>query len=323
MDWPLISIIIPVYKVEKYIHRCIDSVLNQTYKNIEVILVDDGSPDNCGIICDEYSQKDERIRVIHKKNGGLSDARNAGINTVSGEYIGFIDSDDWIENRYIEKLYRLINKYHADVSVCNFIRISYEDEILNNNFKIEIKEYTNIQALEQYYDKYYVQMVVAWGKLYKKSLFKDIKFPIGKIHEDEYITYKLIYRSNKIVLTTEPLYYYWQRSDSIMGSGFNIKGQIDAIDAFEERARFLSKVGLEDLSKKTYSSAFSMYIVVLRRMDEFGDKISKNEVTKQLKKLNKKLEKSKQKIIFKAFYELYYIVPGLMKFVYKIYKCIK
>lgn len=323
MDEPLISIVIPVYKVEKYIHRCIDSVLNQTYKNLEIILVDDGSPDNCGIICDEYSQKYERIKVIHKKNGGLSDARNVGLNTISGEYIGFIDSDDWIENGYIEKLYRLINKYNADISVCNFIKTSCKDKNLDCNLKVEIKEYTNIQALEQYYDIYSIQMVVAWGKLYKRSLFKDIEFPIGKIHEDEYITYKLFYRSNKVVLTTEPLYYYWQRSDSIMGLGFNIKGQIDAIDAFEERARFFKKVGLENLSGKTYKTVFFMYLVLLEYVNRFENKINKNEIAKRFKCLKGGLKNSKQKFMFKAFYELYYILPGLMELVYKVYKSVK
>ncbi len=219
---PLISVIIPIYKVEYYIHKCIDSVLNQSYKNLEIILVDKGPPDRCGGICDEYAMVDNRIKVIHKENGGLSDARNVGIESATGSYITLIDGDDWIHNKYIEKLYKLIKIKNADIAVCNFIK-TYTENVPQVEDEIIICEFSNIEALKQLTDKYYIQMVVAWGKLYKKELFEHIRYPLGKTHEDEFTTHKLLFKASKIVFTTEPLLYYRQRKDSIMGGRVQTK----------------------------------------------------------------------------------------------------
>ncbi|MFZ7133255.1 MAG: glycosyltransferase family 2 protein [Eubacteriales bacterium] len=310
----LISIIVPIYKVEKYLHRCVDSILNQIYKNLEIILVDDGSPDNCGSICDEYKTKDYRIKVIHKKNGGLSDARNAGLELVNGDYICFLDSDDWIHEEYISKLYHLLIKTNSDISVCNFIRTSTEN-ILINNFNEEIYEFSNVEALGQFIDKLYVQMVVSWGKLYKKKLFNNIRFPVGRIHEDEFITYKLIYKANKIVFSTAQLLYYWQRNESIMGVGFNIKYRLDALDALEERAEFLLEVGLDDISSKTYKSVFFIYLEILAKLNAL--EINKSEFMYRFKYSRNNLRRFKQDLNFKIFYELYFIAPKIMHIVHK------
>jgi len=166
----LITIIVPIYKVEEYLRRCVDSILKQTYKNLEVILVNDGSPDGCGAICDEYATLDGRIEVIHKTNGGLSDARNAGIEVAHGSYVSFVDSDDWIHQEYIGKLYDLLRETNSDISVCNFIKTS-SDNIELEITTGEIFEFTNHEALEQLTDiKFYDQMVISCGKLYKKKL---------------------------------------------------------------------------------------------------------------------------------------------------------
>ncbi|MEQ8154210.1 MAG: glycosyltransferase family 2 protein [Clostridiaceae bacterium] len=259
---PLISVIIPIYNVEPYLRRCINSVLNQTYNNLEIILVDDGSPDNCGIICDEYAKNHDRIKVIHKRNGGLSDARNAGLNIASGKYIGFIDSDDWVSNIYLQKLYDLISNHNSDISVCNFVKAYDEKDLLSNNHCIELYEYNNIEALNQYFNKYYIQMVVSWGKLYKTALFKDIGFPVGRIHEDEFTTHKLLYKANKVVFTTESLYYYWQRQDSITGVGFNLKGRLHRLEALKERCEFYKHSGLEVLWKNALRIYFYEIIYI-------------------------------------------------------------
>jgi len=265
----IISVIVPIYSVEKYLSRCIESIINQTYRNIEIILVNDGSPDNCGQICDEYAKKDERIYVIHKKNGGLSDARNAGLKIAKGEYISFVDSDDWIHEKYIEKLYDLITKSNADISMCDFIKTS-DDNVKVDNSNEEITEYSNIEALDLLMGgKLNVQFVVSWGKLYKRRLFENIKFPIGRIHEDEFTTYKLLYKAKKIVFTTSKLLFYWQREDSIMGTGeYNIKNRLDALDAFEERAVFFNKVGLNDLCGKAYKSLFFLLKNTKNQIDQ-------------------------------------------------------
>lgn len=212
----LISIIIPVYKVEKYLEKCIQSVINQTYKNIQIILVDDGSPDNCGKICDEYAERDQRIEVIHKSNGGLSDARNKGLEIAKGEYIGFVDSDDYIEADMYEVLYNLLKQYNADVSICNFYTVSQE-KIAIKNADNGIKEYNRIEILKEILLDNNIQSY-AWNKLYKKDLFDEIKYPVGKKYEDIGTTFYLLEKCNKVVVTGKPEYYYINRQDSIVNN---------------------------------------------------------------------------------------------------------
>lgn len=212
----LISIIIPVYKVEKYLEKCIQSVINQTYENLQIILVDDGSPDNCGKICDEYAKKDHRIEVIHKSNGGLSDARNKGLEIAKGEYIGFVDSDDYIEADMYEVLYNLLKQYNADVSICNFYTVSQE-KIAIKNADNGIKEYTRIEILKEILLDNNIQSY-AWNKLYKKDLFDEIKYPVGKKYEDIGTTFYLLEKCNKVVVTGKPEYYYINRQGSIVNN---------------------------------------------------------------------------------------------------------
>ena len=310
----LITIIIPIYKVEYYLGRCVDSVLAQTYKNMEIILVDDGSPDRCGELCDEYAKMDARIKVIHKKNGGLSDARNKGIDIAKGEYITFLDSDDWIHEKYIETLYKLLKDTHSDISVCNFIKTSNEDVQLST--AEEVFEYSKLQALEELLGRYYVQLTTAWGKLYKRSLFENIRFPVGRIHEDEFTTYKLIYNADKVALTTAELYYYWQREDSIMGVGFNQKGFMDALDAFEQRAMFYKKVGLDDLTRKTYWSLFVLYINTVNRIHTHKLEVDKAPFAEREEKVKQIMRTTDQSTSKKIFCELYFLMPRLM---YQLY----
>ena len=212
----LISIIIPVYKVEKYLEKCIESVLKQTYTNLQVILVDDGSPDNCGKICDEYAKKDSRIEVIHKVNGGLSDARNVGIAKAKGKYIGFVDSDDYIKEDMYEILINLIKEYDADVSICNLYDVIEGKEYIRNK-ENGIKEYNRIDILKEVLLDKNIQSY-AWNKLYKKELFNEIKYPIGKKYEDIGTTFYIFEKCNKVVVTSEPEYYYLKRADSLVNN---------------------------------------------------------------------------------------------------------
>ena len=212
----LISIIIPVYKVEKYLEKCIESVLKQTYTNLQIILVDDGSPDNCGKICDEYAKRDSRIDVIHKVNGGLSEARNVGISKAKGRYIGFVDSDDYIKENMYEILLNLIKKYDADVSICNLYDVIDESEYIRNK-ENGIREYSRLDILKEVLLDKNIQSY-AWNKLYKKELFDEIKYPIGKKYEDIGTTFYVFEKCNKIVVTSEPEYYYLKRSDSLVNN---------------------------------------------------------------------------------------------------------
>lgn len=228
-----ISVIIPVYKVEKYLRKCVDSVLAQTYTNLEIILVDDGSPDRCGEICDEYARIDSRIKVIHKENGGLSDARNAGIEAATGEYIAFVDSDDYISPYMYEKLYNAIIKADADMSICNFLYVDESGNEIYNNSNPPIKdELTNgIDVLsKKIIEEKSWYWIVTVTKLYKKSLFEKLRFPINKYHEDEFVFHKILLLCNKIACIPDILYYYVQRSNSIMNTGYSIHS-LDACEA--------------------------------------------------------------------------------------------
>lgn len=251
-----ISVIVPVFNVEKYLYKCIDSIVNQTYSNLEIILVDDGSTDNCGVICDNYSLKDNRIKTIHKKNGGLSDARNAGLEVAAGDYVSFIDSDDYIHKSFYEILIGLIVKYDGDIAQCEYLNIYEEDTNNFNKDKFHIDEKVTVldnnAVLNNLFNENYINTVVVWNKLYKKDLFKDIRYPKGKVHEDEYTTYKVLFNTNKMILTCRQMYYYLQRSTSIMGKGFNIKC-LDKLDAYYEQILFYNNKKLFDLEDKAKS----------------------------------------------------------------------
>lgn len=246
----LISVIVPIYNVEKYLNECIESVINQTYRNLEIILVDDGSPDKSGNICEEYKSKDSRIKVLHKQNGGLSDARNHGLNIASGKFITFIDSDDFVDERYIEELYIALKNGNADMSICNYVRFSNKEEIIKNINNSVLNVFDSRECFLKYFDEnYQSSIVVAWGKLYKKEYWNDIKFPVGKLHEDEFTTYKLIYKSKKIVYIDKKLYFYRNNSASITGELFNIK-HLDAIEAFENYITFFNNKKDKELEDK-------------------------------------------------------------------------
>ena len=234
--FPLISVIVPIYKVEKYIHKCIDSIISQTYKNLQLILVDDGSPDDCGKICDDYMAKDERVEVIHKANGGLSDARNVGIRAAVGEYIGFVDGDDYIENSMYGDMYNLIEENKADVSICNFYNVIQDRKIIKNQENI-IKIYNKMDILKEILLDKDIQSY-AWNKLYKKELFDCIEYPVGKKYEDIGTTFYLLEKCEKIVVSGKPLYYYLDREDSIVNTN-NEQTIIDYIDIITHRFDYI------------------------------------------------------------------------------------
>lgn len=233
-----ISVIVPIYKVEDYLHRCVDSIINQTYTNLEIILVDDGSPDNCPMICDEYAKKDSRIRVVHKKNGGLSDARNTGLAMATGEYIGFVDSDDWIHKDMYSILYDMMMKKHCDIVECNSIKVSNMVYDKNIDFRYKFMNYTKEKAIEQLISEKIIQQTV-WNKLYKIKNIKDLLFEKGKLHEDEFWTYKAINKCDSLIHIDIDLYYYFQRKNSIMGNEFSLN-RLDAIEGKYNRYLFIS-----------------------------------------------------------------------------------
>ncbi len=254
----MISVIVPVYKVENYIDKCIQSILAQTYPDFELILVDDGSPDNCPKICDNYALKDERIRVLHKTNGGLSDARNEGTKIANGEFVTYIDSDDYVSKEYLETLVYLLNKYDADIAVTG-INVFDEGGIPKLSSSKRIYVYSGTEALNKmlYQDTLDTS---ACAILLPIEIAKRYPFPYNKYHEDEFTTYKYYSNVNKVVVTTEELYFYLQRKGSIM----HVFGQasLDELDAADNLLLYC-KTNYPNLIKAAESKKFSDYCQVL------------------------------------------------------------
>ena len=233
----LISVIIPVYNVEAYLARCIDSVLAQTFANLEILLVDDGATDTSGAICDEYATRDSRIRVIHKANGGLSDARNAGLEACRGEYVVFIDSDDYISPLHIQNLWEALSAHDADIAVSDFL-VSESSDAAFRNEKTQTLCYTTQEALrEMFYAKAF--SCSACGKLYRKAVFGQVRFPKGMLFEDLYTIPRVTQNASRVVFSDDVTYCYFQRSGSIVHSGISTRhfAGFDMLDAFLEQFR--------------------------------------------------------------------------------------
>ena len=210
-----ISVIIPIYNVEEYLERCVESVVNQTYKNLEILLIDDGSPDKCYKICDDWAKKDKRIKVVHKENGGLSDARNVGIRYSTGKYLCFIDSDDCIDENYIQYMYQAIKDNCSDIAICKFRKFSDVKtlETIQDDPNVQILD--NRSLIFKLFESDNIHFISACTKLYDKNIFYDLEFDIGKLHEDEYIVHKIFAKCKTAVYVPLPLYNYYERIGNV------------------------------------------------------------------------------------------------------------
>jgi len=267
-----ISIIVPIYKVEAYLEKCILSVINQTYQNIEILLIDDGSPDNSGKICDDYALKDSRIKVVHKTNGGLSDARNAGIDIATGDFFVFVDSDDFLHPEMCASLLLNLKEGDADIAVCSFLEVRDHNDVPDNN-DFKTLTISNMEALELFFTFSSINMTVVWNKLYKRQLFDALRFPVDSIREDEATLYQLIHQSKRISITTRFLYYYFQREDSFVHIK-TVKKEICLADTFEERLHYFKEnAELKDI----YLLALKRYCLWLLAEAFLFDKTFPNE----------------------------------------------
>lgn len=315
MKEDLVSIIIPVYKVEKYLKECLESIVNQTYENLEIILVNDGSPDSCGKICDEYARKDARVRVIHKENGGLSSARNAGLDIANGEYISFVDSDDAVNEKFIEILYKMCIENNCDIAECDFMR--FKNEIVCSNMT---QNQIDIFSNRKMQNKLFIcgesiKTVVVWNKLYKKYLFKDVRFPVGKIHEDEATTYKILYYCKANIATSIlQLYYYRESSNSIMGKKYNTK-RLDILEAYEIRKDFYKEKNEVELYKKSlinYAETLrNCYLMVYLNVEDNRNNFLKNILQKNKKVTKEFLECREVDFVQKVKLLMFSIFPQL------------
>ena len=294
MNMPFVSVIVPVYKVENYLRECVDSILNQSFRDIELILVDDGSPDNCPAICDEYAKKDERVKVIHKPNGGLSSARNAGLDVACGNYIGFVDSDDWIESDMYQKMMCAAMSADADICFCRVAAAKEDGTRLENkrlfgfgNNILSGKEVLDllVKGGSTYYES-------VWNKLYKRALFLKMRFPEGKQYEDAFLVHHIYGMCDRIVFTEELLYNYRLRSDSIMRTQFSVK-HLDVIDAFCDRVEYCVSQNLSD------AAAYALLQAVGKMLESFV-KLSANDLPalNRIKSQIKKLRQIRKKVEF-------------------------
>lgn len=255
MILPKISVIIPVYGVEIYLDKCVESVVNQTYKNLEIILVDDGSLDKCPLLCDNWALRDKRIKVIHKNNGGLSEARNIGMQVASGELIGFVDSDDWISPEMYQLLYENMVYNDSDISACG-VEMVWEDQNLHKSLTPKGQYVLNTEeALKAIINESILKQPV-WYKLYKSELIRNILFPVGKCHEDMFWSYQAIGNAKKISIFDTPCYYYFQRKDSIMGKRYSLK-RLDILEAKYERLKYIEKYFPELVGEAKWDLWFS------------------------------------------------------------------
>lgn len=320
----LISVIIPVYNVEKYLNVCIQSIVKQTYKNLEIILIDDGSSDQSPKICDNWVKNDSRIRVIHQDNQGAAMAKNQGLEIASGDLITFVDSDDCIKENAYERLYQLMQEQHCDIVECNYQ--CFEKEIVvEKTLKEKIEICTDLKALEYLIDNSKIKQVV-WNKLYKKEVVGNIRFPKGRYIDDEFWTYKVLDQASKVCITNEKLYFYRQHSSSIMGRKYNVR-RLDVVDALKERMLYIKEKQPQLGNKATLSYiAMVMYqyqCLSLHKKELDKDKTFRRKLFYDFKEMPKNdfenalvLANSK----YKLWYRLFYRCPD---FVCNIRNCLK
>lgn len=288
---PLISVIVPIYKVEEYLSRCVDSIINQTYKNLEIILVDDGSPDDCPKICDDYARKDNRVKVIHKRNGGLSDARNAGMKVATGEYISFIDSDDYISLDFIKVLYDTVVLENSDIVECSVVEFYEDGHFDRYTDDLNVSSCETIEGLSMLISENQFHQHV-WNKLYKSNQVLDIPFAVGKLNEDEFWTYQIFGRAKKVTKINKTMYYYFQRESSIMGERYNIR-RLDALEGINNRYLYINK-NFPSLSLKAklslYGACMFAYQSVLKYSKGKEKKIALRKINTYRKKANVSLD---------------------------------
>ncbi|NSP12209.1 glycosyltransferase [Enterococcus faecalis] len=274
---PKISIIVPVYNVEKYLEKCVRSILAQTFTDFELILVDDGSPDSSGAMCDQFAEQDQRVKVIHKENGGLSDARNAGIEIATGEYLGFVDSDDYIADDMYELLYTNIVKEDADLSICGIYDVYEGKEPVEKQQQYIVLD--KVAAMKMILEAKVVS-VHAVNKLYKKEIFEDIRYPVGMITEDGAVILSILEHTEKIVIDTQQKYYYFHRANSISSNLFS-KKDLDTINVWKENENYILD-WYHELSNVVHTRVCWANFIVL-------DKMMNSKLNNEEKKVQKEI----------------------------------
>lgn len=323
----LISIIIPVHNVEPYVEACLESVKNQTYKNTEVIMVVNASTDGSEAICKKYSENDSRFKLIVTEQGGLSFARNIALESAKGEYFAFVDSDDYVDDEYIEKLYKLIKLKNSKISVCNYKSVPQNSvyQKQTTNTEATIKHFSNHEYSTLYFTAHNTRFVTVWNKLYCRELFDNLKFPIGHLHEDEFISYKLLYAANEITQTDEVLYFYRHREGSIVHTVSGAR-YVDSMTAYSQRTDFFNSINETELANLSCISTLKWVVKFYYNICS-SDSFSAIDLKKIFDKEYEIYKKSNQKLSdeLQFFYEEFSKCPYkahsiYLKLEYKEYK---
>ena len=284
----LISVIVPVYNVEEFLPYSLDSIVNQSYENLEIIIINDGSTDMSGKICNEYAKRDKRIKVINQENKGLSGARNTGIANASGKYIAFIDSDDIISSQFLKYLHKIIVETQSDIAECSFTKIG-ENEVFAKKYEFDEDEKYIVINSEQALNRLHnedveitIKSVVVWNKLYKKELFNEIEFPKGKRYEDDFTTYKILGKIHKMVSSNRILYNYVQRKKSIMHQKFSLK-RLDALEVFDNYINVFKWHSDKYLFDKCLVRHLRVLTTILEELynSDYGEKDKIKEILKE------------------------------------------
>lgn len=283
---PEISVIVPVYKVEPYLRRCVDSILSQTFSDLELILVEDGSPDNCGAICDEYGNADSRVHVIHQENGGLSAARNAGIDWAfahsDSRWLTFIDSDDWVHPEYLERLLNGAEQTNTAICVCRLCNVSSE-EMAKSVAVLPVNP--EIRDVEEFLCSEYEHSTIAPTKIYRKELFRLHRYPVGKLHEDAFLTYRIFCQNTEISYIPQPMYFYFQNENGIMHSPWTVK-RLDNIDAHKEQVRFFRENGytaVQQVRSKYFATLICKSLADLKKAEIWDKRLYEKKLKKELR----------------------------------------
>lgn len=325
MTKPLISIIVPVYRAEKYLAKCVESLLSQTYKNIEIILVDDGSPDKSGEICDQFREKDRRVKVIHQDNGGQSKARNMALSVAKGEYIGFVDSDDWIDSDMYSVLFDNLQLSQSDISCCQFRRVDEDGNTADTVLEKKVNSYDNLSAMKVLIEDREIGSHPC-TKLFKCGLFKDVQFPIGRVYEDIAIMHIIFSKAKRVVVTSERKYNYLINANSTSYTQ-TPKWGYSLFCAFGDRYEFISEnyPSLVDFTRERYLGIAVGMFIHWQKFGSFDGKAKmENEVRRVLHNERKYLLKYTSISTSRKIDALLIVfVPLIVKCKYKIFYCFR
>lgn len=314
-----VSVIVPVYNVQEYLQDCVDSVLRQTHEDLDVILVDDGSTDGSGRLCDEYGARDDRVRVIHQTNAGPSAARNRGIRAARGSWFTFVDSDDWISPSSVESLLSALQDHQADIAVAGFVQARYkESSEPAETGAAGWTVLTRTEALRAYLGPRNTQMTTAWGKLYSRDIWDGIEFPMGRVHEDEFTTYRVMGKARRVVVSERALYHYRVRPGSIMAE-MDVPRQVDLLDALRGRVDYFRSLGMEHEADETLRRLFSKSMRVRREARVAGDSVRYRSLSRSTRELAGQLSSKAGPLHVRGFCVAYRIAPGPMNLLYDAY----